>query len=56
MPGRLFWWPTLTEILEKVGPSCCLSKLDLTSGFHQIEVDEESMPLTSIVCPMGKFM
>ncbi len=53
---RRFWLPTLTEILEKVGPSCCLSKLDLTSGFHQIEVDKESMPLTSFVCPMGKFM
>ncbi len=55
-PLRRFWLPTLTEILEKVGPSCCLSKLDLTSGFHQIEVDEKSMPLTSFVCPMGKFM
>ncbi len=52
-PLRQFWLPTLTKILEKVGPSCCLSKLDLTSGFHQVEVDED---LTSFVCTMGKFM
>ncbi len=55
-PLRRFWLPSLTEILEKVGPSSCLSKLDLTAGFHQIEVEEDSMPLTSFVCPMGKFM
>jgi len=55
-PLRRFWLPTFTEILERVGPSCCLSKLNLTSGFHQIEVDENSMPLTSFVCPMEKYM
>ncbi len=55
-PLRRFWLPSLVEIMEKVGPSSCLSKLDLTAGFHQIEVDEESMPLTSFVCPMGKYM
>ncbi len=55
-PLRRFWLPSLTEILEKVGPSSCLSKLDLTAGFHQIEVEEDSMPFTSFVCPMGKFM
>ena len=33
-PLRRYWLPSLMEILERVGPSCCLSTLDLTSGFH----------------------
>ncbi len=33
-PLHRFWLPSLTEILEKVGPSSCLSKLDLTAAFH----------------------
>ncbi len=55
-PLRRFWLPTLTEILEKVGPSSCLSKLDLTAGFHQIQMEDASMELTSFVCPAGRYM
>ena len=47
---------TLDELLEKVGESGVLSTLDLTSGFHQIPIDEKSMELTMFVCPLGKFM
>ncbi len=54
-PLRRFWLPSLTEILEKVGPSLCLSTLDLTSGFHQIEMSESSSELTTFVCPLGKY-
>ncbi len=53
--GR-FWLPTLTEILENVGSSTCLSKLDMTSGLHQVKMDEASMELTPFVCPAEKFM
>ncbi len=50
-----FWLPSLTEILEKVGQSLCLSTLDLTSGFHQIEMSESSSELTTFVCLLGKY-
>ncbi len=54
-PLRRYWLPSLSEILEKVGPSSCLSTLDLTSGFHQLEMDSASSELTTFVCPLGKF-
>ncbi len=54
-PLRRFWMPSLSEILDKVGASTVLSKLDLTSGFHQIQMDDESQDLTSFVCPAGRF-
>ncbi len=54
-PLHRFWLPSLQEILDKVGSSNVLSKLDLTSGFHQIEVAPESQDLTSFSCPAGKF-
>ncbi len=49
------WVPSLDEILDKVGNCCCLSTLDLTAGFHQIEMDPKSSELTTFVCPLGKY-
>ncbi len=49
------WVPSLEEILQKVGNCSCLSTLDLTSGFHQIEMEPESSELTTFVCPLGKY-
>ncbi len=48
--------PSLQEILDRVGVSAVLSKLDLTSGFHQIRMDEGSQELTSFCCPAGRYM
>ena len=48
-PLRHFWLPS-TEILEKVGPSLCLSTLDFISGFYQIAMSERSSELTTFVC------
>src|SRR5581483_11303024 len=31
------------------------SSMDLVSAFHQIRVKEDSIPLTSFVCPFGLF-
>lgn len=33
-PLSRYWLPTLGEILDQAGSSSCLSKLDLTQGFH----------------------
>ncbi len=54
-PLRRYWLPSLTEILDQVGPNACLSTLDLTAGFHQLAMDEHSSHLTTFVCPFGKF-
>ncbi len=54
-PLRRYWFPSLSKILDKVGKSAVLSKLDLTAGFHQIILDESSQDLTSFVCPAGRF-
>ena len=48
-PPIRYWLPTLQEILHKVGQSQVISTLDLTSGFHQIPVSENSSDLTTFV-------
>ena len=50
-----YYMGTLEEILERVGSSKCLSKLDLCKGFYQIEVEVESIPKTAFITPFGKF-
>ena len=50
-----YYMTTLEEILERVGSSRCVSKLDLCKGFYQIEVEEESQEKTAFITPFGKF-
>ena len=50
-----YYMATLEEILERVGNSRVISKLDLCKGFYQIEVEESSMEKTAFVIPFGKF-
>ena len=50
-----YYMNTLDEILEKVGGSKCLSKLDLSKGYYQIEMEEGSKAKTAFITPFGKF-
>ena len=50
-----YYMTTLEEILEKVGESRCLSKLDLSKGFYQIGINEDSVEKTAFVSPFGKY-
>ena len=50
-----YYMVTLDEILERVGGSGCISKLDLSKGFYQIVVDSESVDKTAFVTPFGKY-
>ena len=50
-----YYMVTLDEILERVGESGCLSKLDLSKGFYQIGVEKESSEKTAFVSPFGKY-
>ena len=47
--------PMLPSILDSVGKASVLSKIDLTSGFHQIPLDPEIKNLTTFLTPRGKF-
>lgn len=47
--------PTLDEILDRVGKSQVVSKLDLTKGYYQVGVEEQSRDMTTFVCSGGKF-
>ncbi len=38
-----------------VGMGKVLSKVDLSKGFHQVEVAVEDRDKTCFVCPFGKF-
>ena len=50
-----YYMVTMEEILEKVGGCGCLSKLDLSKGFHQIGIEEAYKEKTAFVTPFGKY-
>ena len=50
-----YYMSTMEEILERVGESKVMSKLDLAKGFYQVEVEPESQQKTAFVSPFGKF-
>ncbi len=43
-----YYIPGMEELICKVGETGVLSKLDLTKGFHQVEVLEEDRPKTAV--------
>lgn len=47
--------PNITEILDKLGRSIYFTTLDLTSGFHQIEVDKDDIEKTAFSTDQGHF-
>ncbi len=49
------WIPRLEEMVNKIGHSSVISKIDLAKGYHQIKVHPNSMDITTLICPYGKF-
>ncbi len=47
--------PNLDDLLNKVGKSIVLSKLDLCKGYYQIPLDTDSRDLTAFVTPWGSY-
>lgn len=47
--------PNITEILDQLGGMQYFSTLDLSSGFHQIEIKEEDKEKTAFSTPQGHF-
>ena len=50
-----YYMSTMDEILERVGGSKIVSKIDLAKGFYQVEVEPASQEKTAFVSPYGKF-
>lgn len=47
--------PNISDILDKLGKNIYYTTLDLASGFHQIEMDENSIPKTAFNTENGHF-
>lgn len=47
--------PGINTIRLKIGEAKVFSKFDLKSGFHQIVMDEESVPWTTFLTPVGLY-
>ncbi|QAX91646.1 ORF3 [Codonopsis vein clearing virus] len=47
--------PGINSIIKSLGTAKIYSKFDLKSGFHQVVMEEESIPWTAFVCPAGLF-
>ncbi len=49
------WISSLDEILDKAGHAHVMSKLDLSKGYYQLQMDPASKDMTTFVCPYGKY-
>ena len=47
--------PRIEEVLEAVGASKVISKLNLSKGCYQVPMKETDIPKTAFVCHQGKF-
>ncbi|XP_062569364.1 uncharacterized protein K02A2.6-like [Saccostrea cucullata] len=47
--------PNVEETLQEMNGATCFSKLDLKSGFHQIELEPDSRNITTFVCHKGLY-
>ncbi|GJR13837.1 Orf y [Tanacetum coccineum] len=47
--------PGINTILKRIGGAKIFSKFDLKSGFHQVAMDEESIPWTAFLVPGGLY-
>ena len=50
-----FYMPRVEEVLESVGKSCVISKLDLTKGYYQVPMQLADIPKTVFMCHQGQF-
>lgn len=47
--------PLIDDHIDRLGKSRYFTTLDMATGFHQIRLDEASIPLTGFVTPEGHF-
>ena len=47
--------PRIIDVIDSLDGNCYNSNMDLTSGYFQIALDEESQNVTAFVTPMGLY-
>ena len=47
--------PRINEVIDSLDGNCHFSNIDLTSGYFQTALDEESQKVTAFVTPMGLY-
>jgi len=47
--------PRVEDLFDRVGQARYLTKLDITRGYWQVPLDEESVPISAFVTPFGHF-
>jgi len=47
--------PRIDDLLDKIGKTKFLTKVDMAKGYYQVPMDKESFPLTGFVMPFGFF-
>lgn len=47
--------PRIDDLIDRVGKAKFLTKIDLSSSFHQVALDKESRQYTSFSTPFGQF-
>ena len=47
--------PTAEEIISEMAGACYFSKLDASSGYWQVKIDDESADLLTFVTPFGRY-
>ena len=46
---------TLNDILPRLNNVRCMSTVDVSSGYHNLKLDEKSSYLTTFTCPFGQY-
>ena len=55
MKREVYAMPAVEETFSKISEGKVCTKLDANSGFHQIQLDNESSKLTTFITPFGRF-
>ena len=50
-----FYMPRVEEVLESVGKSCVISKLDLTKEYYQVPMHPDDIQKTALMCHQGRY-
>ena len=47
--------PRIEDLLDRLARAKCISSLDLTQGYHQVEIEERDVHKTAFISRYGSF-